>query len=205
MAGKQQSDDNTENEKPVYVTLVKNGDIIHKTFTYAEAEKEGILSPVGYALIDSDDPGPIRSDGIVCPSDGYTQREFEKSGRMGCPQCYQTFRTHIQPLLERMHKGMRHVGKIPGNINDREILVAKVDHLRLKLNTAVHAERFEDAAQLRDDIEGLEAALAECGVISGPHLLLIKSSIAPVQGIPRISHSPTEIRDRFKSAVQGLS
>ena len=56
-----------------------------------------------------------------------------------------------------------------------------------------------------DDIEGLEAALAECGVISGPYLLLIKSSITLVQGIPRISHSPTEIRDRFKSAVQGLS
>jgi len=159
MPGKQQSDDNTEGGKPVYVTLVKNGKIIHKIFSFDEAKKKGVLSSVGYALIDSDDPGPTRSDGVVCPTDGYTQREFEKSGRLGCPQCYQTFRTHVQPLLERMHKGTRHVGKIPENVNDREILIAKVDHLRLKLGSAVHAERFEDAAQLRDDIDGLEKKL----------------------------------------------
>lgn len=54
-----------------------------------------------------------------------------------------------------------------------------------------------------DDIQGLEAALAECGATSGPHLLLVESGIAPVQGIPRVSHTPTEIRDRFKKVVQG--
>jgi len=156
MARKQQSKDKAEDGKPVYVTLVKNGEIIKKAFTYNEAKNEGILSPTGYALIDSDDPGPLGGGSIVCSSHGYTQKDFEKTGRLGCPHCYDTFRVLVQPLLERMHKGTRHLGKIPRNVNAQEVLVAKVDHLKQKLDSAISSERFEDAAQIRDDIDGLE-------------------------------------------------
>lgn len=52
-----------------------------------------------------------------------------------------------------------------------------------------------------DDVEGLEAALQECATGPGPHLILVKVGIAPVKGIPRVSHPPTQIRDRFKSTV----
>ena len=52
-----------------------------------------------------------------------------------------------------------------------------------------------------DNIEELEAALLNCDTGSGPQLILVKASIAPVEGIPRISHSPTDIRDWFKSCV----
>ena len=54
-----------------------------------------------------------------------------------------------------------------------------------------------------DDIEGLERALLEIDAGPGPHLILVKAGIAPVEGIARVSHSPTEIRDRFKGSVQG--
>ena len=53
-----------------------------------------------------------------------------------------------------------------------------------------------------DDIETLEGALLDIGTSSGTHLILVKVGIAPVKDIPRIPHAPTEIRDRFKSAVQ---
>ena len=53
-----------------------------------------------------------------------------------------------------------------------------------------------------EDIEGLVEALADCGARPGPHLILVKVAIAPVEGIPRVSHPPTEIRDRFKTKVQ---
>ncbi len=52
-----------------------------------------------------------------------------------------------------------------------------------------------------DDTEGLETALLECSTGPGPQLILIKADIAPVEGIPRVSHTPTDIRDRFKSSV----
>ena len=52
-----------------------------------------------------------------------------------------------------------------------------------------------------DDIEELETALRGCSARPGPHLILIKAGIAPVKGIPRVSLTPTGIRDRFRSSV----
>ena len=63
------------------------------------------------------------------------------------------------------------------------------------------ASGYQHVARV-DDIEDLENALLGCNAGSGPYLILVKASIAPVQGIPRVSHSPTEIRDRFRTRVQ---
>ena len=53
-----------------------------------------------------------------------------------------------------------------------------------------------------EDIESLEGALKDNDTIPGPHLILVKVGIAPVKDIPLVSHTPTEIRDRFKAKVQ---
>ena len=53
-----------------------------------------------------------------------------------------------------------------------------------------------------DYIDELETVLSQCLVNSGPHLILIKAGIAPVDGIPRVSLTPTEIRDRFRNSVK---
>ena len=52
------------------------------------------------------------------------------------------------------------------------------------------------------DIESLHQALLDCLARSGPQLLLVKVGIAPVPGLPRVSHTPEEIRDRFRTAFQ---
>ena len=56
-----------------------------------------------------------------------------------------------------------------------------------------------------EDIEGLEGTLRDNETIPGPRLILVKVGIAPVKDIPRVSHMPTEIRDRFKARVQSRS
>jgi thiamine pyrophosphate-dependent acetolactate synthase large subunit-like protein len=56
-----------------------------------------------------------------------------------------------------------------------------------------------------DDMESLENSLLECSKCPSPYLILVKASIAPVQGIPRVSHSPADIRDRFRSRVRNQS
>ena len=53
-----------------------------------------------------------------------------------------------------------------------------------------------------DGIAGLEGALLGVDGTLGPHMVLVKAGIAPVEGIPRVSLPPTEIRDRFRSSVQ---
>lgn len=53
-----------------------------------------------------------------------------------------------------------------------------------------------------EDIESLQSACRTCLTSSGPSLLLIKVAIAPVEGIPRVSHTPIEIRDRFRGMIR---
>ncbi len=53
-----------------------------------------------------------------------------------------------------------------------------------------------------EDVEDLESALLEYDNDPGPHMILVKAGVAPVKDIPRVVHSPTDIRDRFRSAVR---
>ena len=53
-----------------------------------------------------------------------------------------------------------------------------------------------------EDIEELESALTEAKNNSRLSLILVKCGIAPIEGIPRVSHTPEEIRDRFRAAAQ---
>ena len=39
-----------------------------------------------------------------------------------------------------------------------------------------------------EGLESLECVLSDCDANAGPHLILVKSGIAPVEGIPRIPH-----------------
>jgi thiamine pyrophosphate-dependent acetolactate synthase large subunit-like protein len=55
-----------------------------------------------------------------------------------------------------------------------------------------------------EDLEELEAALTEATNGGQLSLILVKAGIAPLEGIPRVSHTPEEIRDRFKGAVQAV-
>ena len=48
----------------------------------------------------------------------------------------------------------------------------------------------------------LDRALSQCDLDEGPFLILVKVGIAPLEGILRVSHSPAEIRDRFRDWIQ---
>lgn len=52
-----------------------------------------------------------------------------------------------------------------------------------------------------EDSESLERALGDADSNTGPHLILVKVGIAPVKDIPRVAHTPAEIRDRFKASM----
>ena len=54
-----------------------------------------------------------------------------------------------------------------------------------------------------DEVGPLERALSRCALGDGPLMVLVKVGIAPIEGIPRVHHSPLEIRDRFMEAIQG--
>jgi len=92
---------------------------------------------------------------VRCPKCGFTQADFKKSGRLGCPQCYRTFAEGLGGLLKTMHKGTRHVGKAPESLRESRDVAERVKALNKKLARAVDDENFELAAELRDEINRL--------------------------------------------------
>src|SRR5207245_5344097 len=50
---------------------------------------------------------------LTCPACGIKYMEFRAQGRLGCPHDYAVFRLGLAPLLQRIHRSTRHVGKSP--------------------------------------------------------------------------------------------
>jgi protein arginine kinase activator len=90
---------------------------------------------------------------IKCPRCGFTQADFKKSGRLGCPDCYKTFAEGLSGLLKTMHKGTRHAGKAPESLRVSREFADRLKVLQKKLTKAIESEDFELAARLRDEIK----------------------------------------------------
>jgi len=93
---------------------------------------------------------------LTCPTCGIKYMEFKAEGRLGCPHDYKVFQTALEPLLERIHRSRRHVGKIPPNATANAGTQRELMDLRHQLRKAVESESYEDAARIRDLIRAKE-------------------------------------------------
>ncbi len=94
---------------------------------------------------------------LTCPICGLKYMEFRKEGRLGCPSDYAAFKAGLLPILRRVHRSIRHVGKVPHKRRPSGPAAELLD-LRQRLRRAVQTEAFEEAARLRDMIRDKEAA-----------------------------------------------
>jgi protein arginine kinase activator len=94
---------------------------------------------------------------LTCPECGIKFMEFRQQGRLGCPHDYSVFRAGIEPLLERIHRSVRHVGKSPRRGAAALAEQAEVVELRRQLRVAVESEAYEEAARIRDLLRQKEA------------------------------------------------
>lgn len=149
----------------VHLTQIVNNQI-HKLDLCEEcAAAKGVTDPSGFSLADlliKTSGATAESSGtqLVCEHCGFTQADFKKHGRFGCPACYDRFRPILEPVLANMHKGMTHLGKVPARSLERKSLQDRLASLEQQLQDAVKTERYEDAARLRDEIGGLKTAVA---------------------------------------------
>lgn len=100
-------------------------------------------------------PRPAPAGDAVCPACGTPYAHFKAQGRLGCPHDYDAFRAMLEPLVEKVQAGYtRHVGKSPAR-HRRRLASARRGELEAQLKLAVAAERYEEAAQLRDALRAL--------------------------------------------------
>lgn len=93
---------------------------------------------------------------IKCPNCGLTYEDFRKVGRLGCSECYNTFRKHLSVLLKKIHGSNQHLGKTPGKVAKSVKPKSALEELKDRLQQAIQSEEFEEAARIRDRIKELE-------------------------------------------------
>lgn len=146
----------------VHLTQIVNSKVHKVDLCEACAQAKGVTDPQGFSLADlllkSTTEAELIPGAGQCPRCGYGHNDFKKQGRFGCPDCYQTFSNLLEPMLEGMHKGSSHAGKVPRKVLDRKSLSEKITDLESRLGVAIKAERYEEAAQLRDEISEIRQA-----------------------------------------------
>ena len=135
-----------------YLTSVDPGDV--------EAELPFDEMPDGEESETDEEAEEFDDAGVAaCPNCGITFKEFRKQGRLGCPQDYLVFEEALAPLLENIHGDLDHVGKSPRRAPDGSDRQYELIRLRTDLKTAVEAEDYEAAAEIRDRMGGIEKDL----------------------------------------------
>jgi len=93
---------------------------------------------------------------LKCPNCTMSYDDFRKFGRLGCSQCYDSFRVHLATLLKKIHGANHHCGKTPLNVPTKEKKkIESLQDFKHQLQQAIEKEDFELAAQLRDKISVL--------------------------------------------------
>lgn len=105
----------------------------------------GLLANPFQGLAPEPAPEPPAPTCVRC---GMTVPEFKAAGRLGCEHDYESLRAALEPLLERIHRSTGHAGKAPRAVRVRD--------WKRQLGAAVAAERYEEAARLRDLIRAHE-------------------------------------------------
>src|SRR6478736_3956814 len=150
-----------EKEATVHLTQIA-GDKMQKVDLCEECAKtKGVNDPTGFSLADlllglgasQEIEQAAGGTELKCARCGFTQADFKKAGRLGCAECYNTFSEGLESLLKTMHKGVRHVGKVPAVLQETRDLTERLKTLQKKLAKAIEEENFEQAAILRDEIK----------------------------------------------------
>ncbi|UCG35719.1 MAG: UvrB/UvrC motif-containing protein [Candidatus Omnitrophota bacterium] len=92
---------------------------------------------------------------LKCPVCGMSYADFKKQGRLGCENCYATFKDRLFPLLRKVHGTTRHSGKVPGAVA-KVSASERLEELKKRLERAIEMEEYEEAARLRDEIKKAE-------------------------------------------------
>ena len=148
-----------DSQATVHLTQIINGQMHKMDLCESCAQEKGVTSPDNLSigsLLDDQPKIDASTASMTCESCGTTHQDFKKGGRLGCEACYHVFRPVLDPLLEGMHAGTQHLGKIPSGSESRVKFEQSVDDLKKQLLKAIEDEDFENAAELRDQLKALE-------------------------------------------------
>ena len=95
----------------------------------------------------------IESNAPPCPKCGLSIKEFNISGKFGCPYCYTHYKDEVKAISKRHQHSCQHVGKSPERRHKKYEEQLKV--LKLRLARARELERNDEVKQLKEEIANL--------------------------------------------------
>lgn len=92
-----------------------------------------------------------------CPTCHMTLKDIAHVGKLGCVDCYKTFRDDIIDIVGRVQGGQyEHIGKTPQSSHQKLALKKQIEEKSNYLNTLIEEQNFEEAAIVRDEIKALK-------------------------------------------------
>ena len=101
-------------------------------------------------------PVSVHREVLRCPVCGMSFADFKRTGKLGCSECYSTFKAPISEVLRQVHRNTVHTGKIPPNMRAELSKKQKLSELKSMLQAAVKNENYEEAAKLHKEILEIE-------------------------------------------------
>lgn len=146
------------NQATVHITKIVNG--VKKEMHLCSECAKKLESLGGFKFVnESDFLMPLlnfnleesKTKSKICPTCGTRFSDFNSTGYLGCADCYKYFADYLRPVIKRVQKGVKHLGKIPKD-NGELSSVREYERLSALLKAAVEEERYEDAAAIRDKL-----------------------------------------------------
>ncbi len=153
-----------KNAATTHIKTAINGKISEQNLCGYCAAKAGYNSISGNSIsgiLASMLGGTLKTQAAVsarrCKCCGATFADIAETGKVGCAACYGEFENELLPYLKRIHGSVHHTGKSP----EKNQLILKeepnnISELKTKLAQLVAAEKYEEAALVRDEIKRLE-------------------------------------------------
>ncbi len=115
-------------------------------------------------------PKTTPTESLQCSVCHLSYETFQKTGKLGCAQCYEDFKEQLQPLLRRIHGRTQHAGRVPFRYEFTEKTKEKEEEpknlekeqLRIEMAKAIEEENFEQAAIIRDKLKALTDKGEKC-------------------------------------------
>lgn len=82
-----------------------------------------------------------------CPDCGRTLEDARRSGRLGCPGCWDSFRTELVQIVSGMHGSERHPPLPDARAQARDLRRSRMEG---ELQAALEREAYDEATLLRD-------------------------------------------------------
>ena len=102
-------------------------------------------------------PGKSGHEKETCKTCGTKASDMKEDGQLGCPDCYNYFRSYITQIISLNGSYVYHKGKLPSKLKAYKTILIDKEFLKRELEEAVSNEEYENAVIIRDKLTNLEA------------------------------------------------